>query len=276
MDDDASTLGALLRDARDRLARSNGVRVRQADVAEHADITVEWYARIERGSVLPSFDVLSRIATALSLSSRERVEALRFVVPELLRRDDVDRAAEPTAQATRELRAYRRFHRRAESASTPHELVDMAVTTVLDGLPHVAFTSIMSKSSTHDCWRHRSVVHPDLAEAINQLAPIDDPTIQKAKLEHAGLSFVGSFDYGTASIAHLRDRDVHTDLRSGYGVRLPLTNAILGYCRKERGAPDTDHILFLGAISSLLALTMRGLSFSPDEPPATITPNDGA
>jgi hypothetical protein len=219
----------------------------------------------------PPFDVLSRIATALSLSSRERVEALRFVVPELLRRDDVDRAAEPTAQATRELRAYRRFHRRAESASTPHELVDMAVTTVLDGLPHVAFTSIMSKSSTHDCWRHRSVVHPDLAEAINQLAPIDDPTIQKAKLEHAGLSFVGSFDYGTASIAHLRDRDVHTDLRSGFGVRIPLTNGILGYCRNQRGSPDPDHTLFLSSIGTIVALTLRGWSLSPDQPLAPIT-----
>jgi transcriptional regulator with XRE-family HTH domain len=92
------TLGALLRDARERLARRNGARVRQADVAEHADITVEWYARIERGSVLPSFDVLSRIAAALCLSSQERVEALRFVLPEQLRRDDLEH---PVARAER-------------------------------------------------------------------------------------------------------------------------------------------------------------------------------
>jgi putative NADH-flavin reductase len=37
----SSTLGALLRDARERLAQRTGVRVRQTDVAELADITVE-------------------------------------------------------------------------------------------------------------------------------------------------------------------------------------------------------------------------------------------
>jgi transcriptional regulator with XRE-family HTH domain len=98
MDDHASTLGVLLRDARDRLGRRNGARVRQADVAEHADITVEWYARIERGSVLPSFEVLSRIAAALGLSAHERVEAFRFVLPEQLRRDDLEH---PEARAER-------------------------------------------------------------------------------------------------------------------------------------------------------------------------------
>jgi transcriptional regulator with XRE-family HTH domain len=98
MNDPASTLGSLLRDARERLARTNGARVRQADVAEHADITVEWYARIERGAVLPSFEVLSRIAAALGLSAHERVAAFRFLLPEQLRPDDLDH---PTARAER-------------------------------------------------------------------------------------------------------------------------------------------------------------------------------
>jgi transcriptional regulator with XRE-family HTH domain len=265
MDDRTSTLGVLLRDARERLARRDGARVRQADVAEYAEITVEWYARIERGSVLPSVDVLSRIAAALCLSSQERVEALRFVVPDLLRRDVVEPAVEPAGGTTRELRAYRRFHRRAESASTPHELVDMAVTAVMDGLPHVAFASCMSKNFASNRWLHRSVVRPDLAEAINASAPLDDGAIQKAELEHDGLRFVGSSDYGAASIAHLRDRNVHTELRSGFGVRVPLTDSFLGYCRNERGAPNTDDILFLGSVSSTLALTIRDLRFSPVE-----------
>jgi transcriptional regulator with XRE-family HTH domain len=264
MNDDASTLGALLRDARERLARRSGTRVRQADVAEYADITVEWYARIERGSVLPSIDVLSRIAAALCLSSQERARALRFVVPELLPRDEVDPAAEPTGRATRELRAYRRFHRRAESASTPRELVDMAVTTLMDGLPNIAFASVMSKNSMNNIWLHQSVVRPDLAEAINQSAPVDERTFREAELEHEGLRFVGSSDYGTASIAHFRDRNVHTELRSGFGVRIPLADGFLGYCRNEPGSPNTDHILFLGSISNILALTMRGASLSPD------------
>jgi len=265
MNDQTSTLGALLRDARERLGRRDGVRVRQADVAEHVGITVEWYARIERGSVLPSFDVLSRIAAALNLSSQERVEALRFVVPELLRRDDVEPAAEPAGRTPRELRAYRRFHRRAESASTPHELIDMAVMTVMDGLPHVAFASCMSRNSLDNRWLHRSVVRPNVAEAINASAPLDARSIQKAQLEAEGLHFVGSSDYGTASIAHLRERNVHTELRSGFGVRVPLTDSFLGYCSSERAAPNLGHILFLGSVSSVLALTMRGSSFSPDE-----------
>jgi transcriptional regulator with XRE-family HTH domain len=252
------TLGEALRDARERLGRRSGTRVRQADVAEHAGITVEWYARIERGTVLPSFDVLSRIAAALCLSSRERVEALRFVVPDLLRRDDVDPAAEPAGWATRELRAYRRFHQRAESPSTPHELIDMAVTTVMEGLPNVPFSSCMLKSSANDRWLHRSAVRPDVAEAINHSAPLDDRAIQKAQLDQDGLTFVGSSDYGAASIPHLRDRNTHTELRSGFGVRVPLTDAFIGYCRNERGAPNTDHILFLAGISNILALTMRG------------------
>jgi transcriptional regulator with XRE-family HTH domain len=258
MDDHTATLGVLLRDARDRLSRRNGARVRQADVAEHADITVEWYARIERGSVLPSFDVLSRIAAALCLSAQERVEALRFVVPEFLPRDNGALTTEPAGRATRELRAYRRFHRRAESASTPHELIDMAVTTVMDALPDIAFSSVMSKSSTKYRWLHRSVVRPDLAAAINQSAPVDDRTFRKAELEYDGLHFVGSSDYGAASIAHFRERSVHTDLRSGFGVRIPLSDGFLGYCLRAPAAPNRDHILFLAGISSILALTMRG------------------
>jgi transcriptional regulator with XRE-family HTH domain len=95
---DHDSLGILLREARGRQAGRNGVRVRQADVAELADITVEWYARIERGSVVPSFDVLSRIAAALGLSAHERIEAFRFLLPEQLRRDDLE---PPEARAER-------------------------------------------------------------------------------------------------------------------------------------------------------------------------------
>jgi transcriptional regulator with XRE-family HTH domain len=267
MDNHASTLGGLLRDARERLGRRNGVRVRQADVAEHVDITIEWYARIERGGVLPSFDVLSRIATVLELSSQERVEALRFIVPEFLAPDAVE-AMDITGRATRELRAYRRFQRRAESASTLHELVDMAVTTVMDGLPHITFSGFMSKSATHNRWRHRSVVRPDLADAVNTSVPLDDPSIQKATFEREGLRFVGSSDYEASWNAHLRDRKVNTELRSGFGVRVPLTDGFLGYCCSERGAPNIDNILFLGSLGSILALNMRGSRFTIDEPPA--------
>jgi len=258
MGDQVPTLGGFLRRSRERLAHRTGARFRQADVAEHAEITVEWYARIERGTVVPSFEVLSRIATALCLSAQERVEVLHFVLPEPLRRVRIDPVEEPPARASRELRAYRRFHRRAESASTHQELLDLAVMSLADGLPNVAFASNMSRSAPHARWLHSSAFRPDVAEAINRLAPIDDLTIQSARLEHAGLNLVGSCDYGTASIANLRDREVHTELRSGFGVRVPGTDSLLGYCPAERGEPDTDHVLLLGAIGNVVALTLRG------------------
>ena len=137
MPEHASTLGALLRDARERLARRNGARVRQADVAEHADITVEWYARIERGTVLPSFDVLSRIAAALCLSSQERVEALRFVLPEQLQRDGVDH---PLA--------------RAERGVLRVGAIDLPVVapTMLRALAHVARGDGLSVRQTGNSW----------------------------------------------------------------------------------------------------------------------------
>ncbi len=72
---------------------------------------------------------------------------------------------------------------------------------------------------------------------------------------------------------HLRDRAVNTELRSGFGVRVPLTDSFLGYCRSEHGAPNMDHILFLGSVASILALNMRGSRFTTDEPPAIVTVN---
>jgi hypothetical protein len=143
----------------------------------------------------------------------------------------------------------------------------MAVTAVMDGLPHVAFASCMSKSPANDLWFHRSVVHPDLAEAINRSAPLDDRSVQKAQFEQDGLRFVGSPDYGTASIPHLRDRNLHTELRSGFGVRIPLTDGFLGYCLRQPGAPNTDDILFLASVASILALTMRGSDTSQARTP---------
>jgi transcriptional regulator with XRE-family HTH domain len=138
MDDaQALTLGALLRAARERLTRRNGARVRQADVAEHADITVEWYARIERGSVVPSFDVLSRIAAALSLSAHERIEAFRLVLPEQLRRDDLDH---PIG--------------RAERGVLRVGAIDLPVVapTMLRALAHVARSDGLSVRQTGHSW----------------------------------------------------------------------------------------------------------------------------
>jgi transcriptional regulator with XRE-family HTH domain len=261
MNDDDTTLGVLLRSARERLSHRDGVRVRQADVAERADITVEWYARIERGAVVPSFAVLSRIAAALRLSSQERVEVLRFVVPDLFGRDHVGPAFEPIGRVTRELRAFRRFQRQAESASTPHELVDLAAMSIMDGLPDIAYSSVMSQSASNNLWLHRSPVRPDVAETINRSSPLDKGSIVKAHLEQDGLHFVGSSDYTTTWSAYWRERNAQTGLRSGFGVRVPLTDSFVGYCRTEPEAPSTSNILFLTSIASVLALTMRGSGF---------------
>jgi transcriptional regulator with XRE-family HTH domain len=261
MNDDTPTLGILLRGARERLSHRDGVRVRQADVAERADITVEWYARIERDSVVPSFAVLSRIAAALHLSSQERVEVLRFVVPDLLGRANVVPAVEPMGSATRELRAFRRFQRRAESAPNAHELVDMAALAVMDGIEHIAYSSVMSQSPSNNLWLHRSPIRPDVAETINRSSPLDPRSIRKAHLEQDGLHFVGSSDYSTTWSPYWRERNAQTGLRSGFGVRVPTTDSFVGFCRNEPGAPSTGHILFLSSIANILALTMRGSRF---------------
>lgn len=43
----------------------------QADVAIKANITVNYYARIERGEENPSFEVLRRLITALKVKSSD-------------------------------------------------------------------------------------------------------------------------------------------------------------------------------------------------------------
>jgi transcriptional regulator with XRE-family HTH domain len=142
----ALTLGAFLRDARERLARRTGARVRQADVAEHADVTVEWYARIERGTVVPSFDVLSRIAAALCLSAHERIEVFRFVLPEPLRRDELD---DPAARAERGVL-------RVGANDLP-----VVAPTMLRALTHVARGDGFSVLQTGQSWMEQAALLED-------------------------------------------------------------------------------------------------------------------
>lgn len=54
-------LGEKFRKARESL------NFTQSDVAEKSDITVNYYAMIERGEVNPSFNKLRKIATALKI-----------------------------------------------------------------------------------------------------------------------------------------------------------------------------------------------------------------
>jgi transcriptional regulator with XRE-family HTH domain len=166
-----STLGALLRDARERLARRNGVRVRQADVAEDADITVEWYARIERGSVFPSFEVLSRIAAVLGLSAHERIEAFRFVLPEQLRREDLEHPAA-----------------RAERGVLRVGAIDLPVVapTMLRALAQVARTDGLSVRQTSHSWFEQTGLLEDnrLDVAIAyRFTGVDVPRLAKRRRE---------------------------------------------------------------------------------------------
>ncbi len=46
-------------------------KLTQADVAEKADIHVNYYARIERGEVNPSIEIVEAIAKALKVRSSE-------------------------------------------------------------------------------------------------------------------------------------------------------------------------------------------------------------
>ena len=53
-----------------RLARQK-MELTQNDVAKKADVSVNYYARIERGEVNPSVDTLKAIFTALNVKSSD-------------------------------------------------------------------------------------------------------------------------------------------------------------------------------------------------------------
>jgi len=156
MGDHAPTLGDFLRRARERLAHRTGVRFRQADVAEHADITVEWYARIERGTVVPSFEVLSRIAAALCLSAQERVEALHYVLPEPLRRVRID----PVVEAHDDLGSPAT---RAERGVLRVGAIDLPIVarTMMRALAHVARGDGLSVRQTSHSWFEQAALLED-------------------------------------------------------------------------------------------------------------------
>lgn len=60
--DSQNQLAKILKKAR------NKAKLTQAQVAEKADITTNYYARIERGEVNPTVDVVDNIAKALKMN----------------------------------------------------------------------------------------------------------------------------------------------------------------------------------------------------------------
>ncbi len=59
------TLGKKIKDARKKLG------LKQSDVAEKADISVNYYARIERNEENPTLETLERVLKALKLKSSD-------------------------------------------------------------------------------------------------------------------------------------------------------------------------------------------------------------
>lgn len=62
---DKKIIGQKLKEIRQRKIMT------QADVATKANITVNYYARIERGEENPSFDVIKRLVKALKIKSSD-------------------------------------------------------------------------------------------------------------------------------------------------------------------------------------------------------------
>ena len=58
-------IGKKLKDARKKLG------LKQSDVAEQADISVNYYARIERNEENPTLETLERVLKALKLKSSD-------------------------------------------------------------------------------------------------------------------------------------------------------------------------------------------------------------
>jgi transcriptional regulator with XRE-family HTH domain len=99
MDTDlAKQIGASARTARTRLGLS------QADAAERAGISAEFYARIERGGTLPSTPTLVSMANALEVSADVLLGRARDQAP---RRHPPKIAAGESAELRRLLRRLR-------------------------------------------------------------------------------------------------------------------------------------------------------------------------
>lgn len=60
-----NNIGKKLKDARKKLG------LKQSDVAEKADISVNYYARIERNEENPTLETLERVLKALKLKSSD-------------------------------------------------------------------------------------------------------------------------------------------------------------------------------------------------------------
>lgn len=215
-------------------------------------VSEAWYSRFESGRATMSLKLLNRLSAALRLEAAERAALLRLALPEY----DLF-ASHLTAQATRELRAFRRFQRRAEAASSPDDLIAMATEAVSAAIPHVAISSVMTKSDS-GVWLHRSPLFPEVAAAMNEAGPIDERVLNSSRIVYDGLSIVGCADYRATAEVSLLDRNARTALRSGYGVRIPLSDGYVGYCLKERSEPNVSHVLFLNGVANTIALTMRG------------------
>lgn len=78
----------------------------QADVAERVGVSVEFYARLERGGTLPSVPTLRRLASALSTST-DRLLAPSVALPP-------EKPVSAEAPVTERDRLLRRVHRRLD------------------------------------------------------------------------------------------------------------------------------------------------------------------
>ena len=92
----AATLGKTLRAAREAAGLT------QAQVAERASISNEFYARCERGRAVPATDTFARIVVALDVSADELL-GLQVTPPAL--QDPLEEAPPELAQLAREIRA---------------------------------------------------------------------------------------------------------------------------------------------------------------------------
>lgn len=99
-----------------RIART-ALGLTQQDAAERIGVSVEFYARIERGNALPSVPTLARISTALGVSADTLLGQAAVREPEQVARQQPSRLSASSPSDAPEIRRLVRRLRKATPAT---------------------------------------------------------------------------------------------------------------------------------------------------------------
>jgi transcriptional regulator with XRE-family HTH domain len=279
MSGSASELRRFLINARGRLSPrsvglpSTGQRrvpgLRRGEVADLIGVSEDWYTQFERGRARISTTALARLGDALLLSSGERAQLIRLARAELSsmiagNAPEVAPRFVLPAYASKEIRALGAFFTEAPSASSTWELTALALRAICSGVDNVAFASRLAKTPGTQ-WCHRSEDRQDFAEHINGCTYLDDDAIRTARLRaYHHCDAIGTADKRAKGNLYSSFVGKQTPLRSGFRVRIPLSDSYIGLCRAVVGFPQESEMLFVNAVASIIRLTVGANPYVAD------------